>query len=220
VRCPACGARNSDHADWCTQCYADLRGPVPAAETELEPAPPGGVATPDLRGRGGRHPDATARDVRTVDGGVEWRCATCGGWTPLGAPRCGTCDAPRQGFGDSTPPPAVDRGARGRLVLASALLPGLGHLLTGRTGTGAARLILAVSWLLGAVAVLRSAGQVLPAAPLLLGVAVIWAGSLRDVLALVDGGPELLTSRVLLWLTAGVILALLVTLVVAVGGPA
>jgi hypothetical protein len=83
------------------------------------------------------------------------------------------------------------------------VFPGLGHLLARRTGTGLARVVLTVTWLLGALLVTGGGGGNLAAAPLLLGVAILWAGSLRDVLALVDGGREVLTSRVLLWLTGG-----------------
>jgi hypothetical protein len=97
------------------------------------------------------------------------------------------------------------------------VLPGLGHLLARRTGTGAARVVTTVAWLTGAVLLVRGGGGSVAAAPLLLGVAVVWAGSLHDVLALVDGGRELLTTRVLLWLTGGVVLSLVALLVAGVG---
>lgn len=200
MRCPACGARNGEAATWCTQCYADLRT---SGATGGEPVGPvTGVS------------DRGSRDVRTVDGEVEWRCSTCGSWTPLASGRCATCDAPRRGFGEVAPPPVLGSDMRGRLLLASLLFPGLGHLVARRVGTGVARLVLAGSWLVGALVVVVGAGGGagrIPAVPLLLGVAVLWVGSARDAVALVDGGRELLRPRVLSWLTGAVLAGLLLT---------
>jgi hypothetical protein len=217
VRCRVCGARNAEDAAWCTQCYADPRGPVDAPPTTDTPA----TVAPDAGREGGEAAahDAAARDVRTVDGEVEWRCRTCDAWSPLLRERCVTCSSPRQGFGEVVPPPAVGAADRGRLVLASLVLPGLGHLLVHRTGTGVARLVLALSWGVGALVIARGATGVglLPAIPLVLGAVAVWAGSVRDVLAMVDGAPELLRPRVLSWLTGGVVVATLVAVVIVAG---
>jgi hypothetical protein len=230
VRCPACGARNTDGAAWCTQCYASLRGtPAPVDPARLdrsaldgppEAAPATGDARPPVApGGAGPARDAAARDVRTVDGEVEWRCAACDGWTPLERSRCATCETPRRGFGEVPPPPPIPATERGKLLVASVVLPGLGHLVARRVGTGVARLALAGSWLIGALLILGGAGGAgrLPALPLLLGAGVVWVGSAIDVLALVDGGREQLRPRVLSWLTGGVLLAFLVTSVVVAG---
>jgi hypothetical protein len=222
VRCPACGARNAEGAAWCTQCYADLQAPVEASPTAGPPATeppataPPAAAPPDAE-REVR--DGAARDVRTVAGEVEWRCRTCDGWSPLGRERCVTCGSPREGFGEVPPPPTIGATDRGRLVLATLVLPGLGHLLARRTGTGVARLVLALSWGIAGLVVARGVGgvAVLPAVPLLLGAVVVWAGSVRDVMALADGGPELLRPRVLSWLTAGVLGTTLLAVVVVAG---
>lgn len=117
-------------------------------------------------------------------------------------------------------PQRLQPGARGRLVGATVLFPGLGHLLARRTGTGLARLLLAGSWIVGAVVILAGGGggvAAVPAVPLLIGAAAVWGGSVRDVLALVDGRPELLRPRVLSWLTGGVLLTLVLLTVVAGG---
>lgn len=217
MRCRACGARNAEGAAWCTQCYADPRGPVDASAATGAPDTPSADA-----GRGGGDAatrDAATRDVRTVDGEVEWRCRTCDAWSPLLRERCVTCGSPRQGFGEVATPPAVGAADRGRLLVASLVLPGLGHLLVHRTGTGVARLVLALSWGVGALVVARGATGVglLPAIPLFLGAVVVWAGSVRDVMAMVDGAPELLRPRVLSWLTGGVLVATLVAVVVVAG---
>jgi hypothetical protein len=226
VRCPACGASNGDRAEWCTQCYRPLRSTsgaagsgaagsgASAADASAATHPPGGAA-----GAEPPPPAAGQRDVRTVDGEVEWRCVGCDGWNALDAPVCATCASPRRGFGDPALPPPVDPADRTRLVVASVVLPGLGHLLAGRTGTGAARVVTALAWLAGAFLLVRGGGGSVAVAPLLLGVAVVWAGSLHDVLALVEGGRELLTTRVLLWLTGAVVLSLVALLVAGVGTP-
>lgn len=229
MRCPACGASNSDRAEWCTQCFQDLRTPEPPASEGPTPDPSASEARPldpsaaEVRTPGpaadaqAAVPDVTQRDVRTVDGEIEWRCARCEAWNPLMFASCATCGAERQGFGDPTRPPAPDPASRTQLVVASVLLPGLGHILARRTGTGTGRLILAVTWVLGAVLLSTSGAGTLPVASLLFGVAVVWAGTLHDVLGLFDGGRELLTSRVLLWLTGGVIVTLLATLFLTSG---
>lgn len=250
MRCPACGATNSDRADWCTQCFRELRaaessgpaatadaggpasppGPAGAASTSppgqegaAAASPPGpDAASPAEVGAGGEGDGATPtstgqRDVRTVDGEVEWRCARCDAWNPLVVASCVTCGAERQGFGDPARPPAPDPAARTRLLVASAALPGLGHVLTRRTGSGVGRSILAVTWVLGAVLLATSGGAAASVAVLLFGAGIVWAGTLHDVLALFDGGRELLTSRALLWVTGAVIVTLLATLFLTTG---
>jgi hypothetical protein len=177
------------------------------------------AATPPSVGAGAR--DAAARDVRTVDGEVEWRCGTCDRWSPLAADRCLACGSPRTGFGDPPPRPVVADDRRAGLVVASIALPGLGHLLAGRLGSGLARLVLGLSWLLGGIAIARAAAAsgaaILPAVPLLLGAAIVWTGSVADAASL--DRRELLRPRVLTVLT-GVVLGTLVLalLATATGG--
>lgn len=160
--------------------------------------------------------------MRTVDGEVEWRCATCRSWSPLSTVRCVVCASPRTGFGDPAPRPEIDADQRGQAVAASALLPGLGHLIARRVGTGIARAVLAISWLVGGVAVARAASaggaSVLPAVPLLLGAVVLWAGTLRDA-AVLGSGSELLRPRVLAILTATVLGTLVLALAATATAP-
>jgi hypothetical protein len=95
------------------------------------------------------------------------------------------------------------------LLAASVVLPGVGHLIAGRPGTGAARLVLWLLWLgPGIAAVLGAQGAVaaLPGLVLLAGAAVLWVTTLIDVQRLAGGdGRELLTSRRLLWLVGAVV---------------
>jgi hypothetical protein len=95
------------------------------------------------------------------------------------------------------------------VLTASALLPGAGHLLVGRVGTGVARLLLWVLWLPAGSALVRAAGGVVVAAPglaLLVGAGLLWVATLVDARRLAAGvDREVLAPRALLWLVAGVV---------------
>jgi ribosomal protein L40E len=230
MRCDACGARNPAKASWCSQCFASF-APTPPAEAPTSgpasdqpappvpgraprPAAPAPASPPPERAGTASRPDAAPptgpreRDVRQRDGEVEWRCAVCDGWSPLRAATCRRCGAGRTGFGVDAPEPVAGEELQ-RLVVLTVLLPGLGHVRAGRVGTGAARAVIAVAWLVGAlvlgVGALRTGAAPIAAVPLALGAAIVWVASVRDVRALGDGrGRELLDARGLLWLVAGV----------------
>jgi hypothetical protein len=247
VRCPACGARNSATASWCTQCYAALHagagsapadgeergapiaGTPPVQPTEPRTEPPTEPRT-EPRTEPPTEPPATgtpvdrggttvARDVRERDGEVEWRCGRCAAWSPLLVSACTTCGGSRHGFGG----PAADRPGREVSPAAttglSVVLPGAGHLLAGRPGTGGARLVLWALWLLGGLSIVRGAGGARVAMPglvLLVGAAILWAGTLVDVRRLTAGDDrELLAPRPLLWLVGAVIVAVVVAALAA-----
>lgn len=236
MRCPGCGALNPESADWCSQCYADLR---PAEETAppvddataardvtgapSSPAPePGGPAGPTPRTE---ELDTGAGRFRRRDGELEWRCAVCDDWNPLGAGACASCGTPFGRTVAGTPAPELEDVDQGTVVLASGILPGLGHILLGRQAQGITRALFFLFCALGGYLMLRSAaaaGQsVLPAVPLLLGAFTVWGLSIHDVLALTNRRPEMLTPRVLLWLVVGVIGLLLLAFVpgvLSVGG--
>jgi hypothetical protein len=246
MRCPSCGARNREGADWCTQCYEPMpadgaapaaSGPDPAASGSAPaasgppPAPPvEEVAVPT----GGYSPreellhaaEAATREVeptqtsdprfRRTSEGLDWRCEVCESWNPIEVLRCRSCGQPfARTVGDEEPEPSSYVSESTALV-ASMLLPGLGHVLMKRTATGVGRAILYSTWVVGGALLLVSAigaGQAaLPAIPLLLGALIIWAGSLYDTLHLHRGsGTELLRPRILLWLAVVVIGMLLLS---------
>lgn len=94
MRCPHCGARNTETAPWCTQCLAPLRE-APARPDAEAPAPtpaptpaPGSTSSTPPAGATGTDDD---RAFRSVDGQVQWRCPTCDTWQPLDVPTCGVC---------------------------------------------------------------------------------------------------------------------------------
>jgi hypothetical protein len=228
MRCVSCGARNAETADWCTQCYVSLRGrpadPVelsasslaPSSEPESSeqvpsPPPPSRPVAPA--------PTGAHRDVRDHDGDVQWRCERCDTWSPLLAPSCTTCGGPRHGFGEGVASPADREVSPGSVTALSVALPGAGHLLVGRIGTGSARLLLWVLWLVGGLSTVRGAGSgtlALPGVVLLVGAAVLWAATLVDVQHLTAGRDrEVLGTRPLLWLVGGVVSSVVLAVFVA-----
>ncbi len=103
----------------------------------------------------------------------------------------------------------------------SAFAPGAGHLAVGRYGSGWARLLLFVVWAVGAVMLSGAGARALGAiAPLLLGVVIVWVGSLVDLQRLQRGQEELLAGRRLLWLVIGVLLLLGIGFFVSLMGAA
>ena len=112
--------------------------------------------------------------------------------------------------------PAVG-GEQSRLGVPFLLIPGLGHARAGRLGSGIARGVLAVGWLLGGVlllgAALRAGAAYLAALPLLAGAVVVWVLTALDARSLARSETtERLDPRTLLWLMAGVTGALVATL--------
>lgn len=157
----------------------------------------------------------TDRDVRQTDqGDVEWRCAVCDGWSPLQAVTCTVCGTARRGFGDDR---TVEPPDEQRILLLSALLPGLGHMTAGRVGSGLARAVFGLGWLVGGLALLVSAVRAGSgyggAVPLLAGAVVVWVLTILDARSLARGsGHEYLDGRTLLWLMVGVTCLLVVIL--------
>lgn len=222
IRCDACGATNGETADWCGQCYAPLaratdQAPAPATA----PAPEQAVAEGVGVGVGGAEAgDPVAEGFRRRGGTVEWECPACGAWSTMETLACGVCETPLSARWLHTDP---DDGvpATGRLdepwTLAfalSAVVPGAGHIGLRHYGSGLARAVLFAVWLMGGVALLL-AGGALAGAPLLLGAAVLWAGSLLDIAALRAGRREVLGGRSLLWVVVAVLLLSMVSVVAA-----
>lgn len=228
ITCPTCGARNPENAGWCSQCYTDLRTPAeppPATGTETAPRPDATPAAPTPIA-----PTGTPAGDATADAGgrfrrsgeeFEWRCEVCATWNPVGTTACSVCGTSfgrSVGLEEEEPLRDVDEGT---VLIASAFLPGLGHILLGRTGMGVVRALTYVIWLAGGWILLRGAagtgGTVLPAVPLLLGAFLLWVASGYDAVALAgDRGREVLTPRIFFWLVVGVIGLLILAAVPAI----
>jgi hypothetical protein len=229
VRCPACGARNPDTAEWCSQCYATLTEPDPTPDpapgTGPDPGPPppdvsrsGAVAPPGRAAAttGGAAATGTGGVVgaserfRQTDEGIDWRCEVCDSWSPIERTTCATCGAPFARAVEAVGPEPSELVSENTALVASVVLPGLGHYLMARRGQGVARMAVFLTWFVGGLVLLASAlgagASILPAVPLLAGAVIVWLASVADALTLHRGrGRELLRPRVLLWLTVVVI---------------
>ena len=82
-RCPNCNALVSEDADWCGQCFADLRA-APAAASG---------ATRRRRGARARLA-AIPRPPPTPKGDPFWPCSVCGAHNPIVLEVCETCGTP------------------------------------------------------------------------------------------------------------------------------
>lgn len=199
----------------------------------LPPPPPGTAPTTPSAQDDDTADASQPRELRSGEGrfretdeGLEWVCAVCQEWNPIERVTCTVCSTP---FGRTLgTEEAVDRPdvAPAVLTIASLVLPGAGHWLLRMRGAAVLRALLAVVWGLGGLTLFlraRASGQsFLPAVPLLLGWAVVAAGSANDAVAEAGGsGSKVLNGRVLLWLTlvvvGGTFAAVLVGVLSAVG---
>lgn len=233
MRCPTCAALNPESADWCSQCYVALRIETPRppsapAEPATPPVPPPAVAVPQptspAAGPGTEialgEESSDGRFRRTEDG-LDWRCAVCSEWNPLDLLSCAVCGA---GFGravgatgaadDLTPM------TEGTATVMTAVLPGLAHVMVGRSAAGYLRMALYVVLLLGGVLLVRaaaSAGQsILPGIPMVIGALTVLVVSILEAPRLAGGDDTpILTGRFVLWLVVGVLGALMASFLLA-----
>lgn len=166
--------------------------------------PPGqdGTTRPTEAGRPSpEHPVAVGRFVAD-DGGLSWRCAICETTHPVGVFVCTVCGAKMDAESTAGSGPPVDLEHARRL---EAIVPGLGHLRTGHTGMGAARIGIVAIWLLGSL-VLASGGPsgLLTALPMVVGMAVVWGTGPGDLAAAAGGRPTRLDARRFMYLVIGV----------------
>lgn len=216
-RCPTCGALVSAEAEWCGQCFA--------------PLPPSDLADPEGSGDEGRsQQDAVetaslpgpVRGLEVQEGRPTWTCPVCEGKNPIEAATCSTCGTPFASlFADRDERPDVDPQSA---AVRSMVLPGLGHWKLGLRADAVARMVM-FGWAFGALLVLLVSrfgkgglGPTMPLFVLFLGSsAAIYSLSAIDAYRIASGDPPLISSRTLLWASAGlvvlsVLIASLVTL--------
>ncbi len=190
--------------------------PAPAAQAPAPPAPatpPTPVTEPAERAPSqavtpGTGQGVGGRFVKTPDG-LRWRCTVCEALNAMDeeiCPACGTtltrCLELARGPEQA---PVKTNQTEASVLFASLALPGLGHMLLGRTAAGAVRAGTYVFWFVGAL-LLLSAGSLAVALPLLLGMIVLLLTSPIDALSLRRGSTtELLNARAFLWLVVGVV---------------
>lgn len=203
MRCPACGATNPDEAQWCGQCLRRFdRSPadVPAAD---------GAARSPAQAAAAPTPGTTSEGFRRQGDELQWACPSCGQFNDIDDLHCVVCGTAFTERFRAAQEPEPPRNWTAALAL-SAVAPGAGHMAVGRYGSGAARLILFLTWMAGALllGVDGGAGAMLAVAPLLLGAVVVWAGTLVDLQRLSQAQEEFLVGRRLLVLVIAVLVLL------------
>jgi hypothetical protein len=229
LRCPNCGASVYAGAEWCTLCFA----PIPREEGGTEPAPepsrgPAVPARDEAASPGGGTPETSAVDAAEPpagvveaegDGGAFWPCPVCEARNPIDLDACATCGTPfASAMRRDREAPVVDPSvAFGR----SLLFPGLGHARLGLAAEGFARgilfLILLVVTLLVAVA-----GASSPLLKVLLitfatGTLGVYLLTALEARRIAEGGGPMVSTRLLLWVTVGVLMASIALIVVVIG---
>lgn len=194
-RCPNCGALVSEDAEWCGQCFTNLREPPPSPAV---PAAAQAAGTADIAGPAAA---ATARPDHEEPAGAFWPCPVCGTRNPIVLEACEVC---------GTAFAAVMRGETrrevdpGKAFRRSLMYPGLGHAMLGYSLDGFARG--AVFTLALLVAILLPISGV-PATPLtilsiVLSIAAaggIYALSAVETKRLIERRSLIVESRFLLW---------------------
>jgi hypothetical protein len=201
----------SEDAEWCGQCFTDLREAKAEVSTKVAAA----AATDS---EGGTPTDAEGGASTGAAAAATWPCPACGEANPIERDTCRVCGTP---FGQllrraDEAPKASPRDA----ALWSLAFPGIGHAKVGRGGDGIARgtffvltfgltLVIAFSGVsnaaLGGVVVL-----------LLLVALTVYLGSAYEAYRIAEGGTPLVSSRVLLWATVGVVMLSVVLLAASV----
>jgi hypothetical protein len=210
-RCANCGALVSPDAEWCGQCYEPIRrvaivdAPAPTA------SPTESVGTVETPGGG---------VVEVADGRASWTCPICGEVNAIEASVCVVCGTPfARLFAEPEAPPAVDPE---RAAVWSLVFPGLGHWKLGRRADAVARFVL-FGWSFGTLCVLIASrvgkGGLGPTTALFLLFAgsslAIYVLSALDAYRIAKGEEPVVSTRVLLWGSAGLVVlsTLIATLV-------
>lgn len=213
-RCPNCGALVGEGAEWCGQCFTDLRSPQSSraqAEPRIEvPVGVTGAEHPNGHQPGSREAAGGETPVSTEPSDAGWPCAVCGRRNPMEVKLCLSCGtAFGQGFEQPEERPSITPGSA---VKWSLLYPGLGHLKAGRTADAVARAIVFtwpfVTGLLflsahptGRLGVIGALGATFLVAAVLLYIAIA-----IDAGRVADGDEPMISNRALLWIAAGIVL--------------
>jgi hypothetical protein len=149
--------------------------------------------------------------LEVAEGRAAWDCPVCGERNPIEASLCGTCQTSftrlfeREHEGPGVEPRTA--------AMWSLLFAGLGHWKAGQRPDGLARIVL-FAWTLGTVIVVLSSrsGSGLGSSSSLFflylaSASAIYVLSAIDAYRAAEGIPPLVSSRVLLWASAALVLA-------------
>jgi hypothetical protein len=204
-RCPTCGALASVDAEWCGQCFSPLEraGARTEADGPATPAPTGIAGPKAIRG-------ASGGAIEVEGGRLAWACPVCETRNPIEANACSVCGTP---FGMLlAEPKAAPRIDPQTAAVWSMLWPGLGHWKLGRRADAVARFAM-FGWAFGALLVLLVSrfgkgglGPTFPLFALFLGASLmIYVVSAVDAHRLAAGDTPVMSSRALLWTSAGLV---------------
>jgi hypothetical protein len=205
-RCPRCRALVGEDADWCGQCFADLRPP------EREPVRyPVITELPESTTGAGSSKAVVSTEAHEAG----WPCGACGRRNPVELDICASCGTP---FGraydppDRRPPVSPETAMRWSLMY-----PGLGHFRAGRGLEGMSRAVVFTWPLLTGVLFFsaRPRGGLGAIGALAIGfllcAAVLYGVSAIDARRLAQGRDQVLSSRTLLWFAAALVLLSIVS---------
>lgn len=221
AKCPRCGALLMADATWCGQCFLNFR-PVFRARRKIPPPPPRPdvVRVHDLVETARADGRAAVASAPASQAPVGWTCPVCRFQNPLERNVCEVCTTPfSRLFEEKAPPPAVDAN---RVMVASLIFPGLGHAAAGRIGEGVSRAVLFLWSLATAVALVmfhapKAAGPLGPMAWLFFtATAAVYASSVVDSVRLARGEDQILSSRILLYGSAALVILSMASLFVLV----
>jgi hypothetical protein len=208
-RCPSCDALVAADASWCGQCYTSLTVAASAVEEATASAP-----VTDAVGDGQASATAGASEGRLA----YWPCPVCDARNPIENDACVTCGTPFAAVMRSEPERAH---VEPKDALAwSLLFPGLGHRKVGRPMDGLARGVLfglsfGLAVLVGFSGV-RSGPMFAVFLLLLLAGLGVYVLSALEAYRLAEGGDLLVPSRVLMWVSVGVVFLAVAMLALAV----
>ena len=153
---------------------------------------------------------AVGGGLEVEEGRPTWVCPVCEERNPIEAAACTTCGTPfTRLFDERDERPGVEPQSA---AVWSMALPGLGHWKLGRRADAVARIVM-FAWAFGALLVLLVSrfgkgglGPTMPLFLLFLGSSVaIYVLSAIDAHRIASGDPPLVSSRTLLWASAGVV---------------
>jgi ribosomal protein L40E len=204
-RCPTCGALASGDAEWCGQCFSPLERAGSRTETASSaPSAPTGTAGPKaIRG-------ASGGAIEVEGGTLAWTCPVCETRNPIEANECSTCGTP---FVRLLAEPEVAPELEPQTAAVwSMLWPGLGHWKLGRRTDAVARFA-TFAWAFGTLLILvvsrfgkGGLGPTFPLFVLFLGASLmIYVLSAMDAYRLAAGDAPVMSSRALLWTSAGLV---------------
>jgi hypothetical protein len=150
--------------------------------------------------------------VEIADGSATWTCPVCGETNEIERAFCRVCGTPfARLFAEPEAPVTMDPE---RAAIWSMVLPGLGHWKLRRRADAVARFVL-FGWSFGTLAVLLVSrfgkGGLGPTLPLVglfaLATLSVWLLSILDAYRLARGDAPLVSSRALLWASAGLVVS-------------